>query len=152
MFKGGLSVYEPGPHRRKNDMSLRERSFMKLLVATALTAVLLGAAGSPAAAQTREPSQAMIHGQKLLDWCNSREQHRRFSCGYYVMGAIDMLVNGELLQGRKDGPYAVCPPPGKTPEELVTMVKHYIESHKDQRDKPGYEIVYAAMREAFPCK
>lgn len=123
---------------------------MKLLVASALAAALIGAA--PATAQTREPSQAMIHGQKLLDWCNAREQHRRFSCGYYVMGAIDMLVNGELLQGKKDGPYAVCPPAGKTPEELVTMVKHYIETHKDQRDKPGYELVYAAMREAYPCK
>lgn len=123
---------------------------MKLIVASALAAALIGAA--PATAQTREPSQAMIHGQKLLDWCNAREQHRRFSCGYYVMGAIDMLVNGELLQGKKDGPHAVCPPAGKTPEELVTLVKHYIESHKDQRDKPGYELVYAAMREAYPCK
>ena len=125
---------------------------MKLLVATALAAALLGSAGLPASAQTRAPYPAMIHGQKLLDWCNSREQHRRFSCGYYVMGAIDMLVNGELLQGKKDGPYAVCPPDGKTPEELVTTVKHYIESHNDQRDKPGYELVYAAMREAYPCK
>lgn len=138
-------------------MSLRERSVMKVLVASTITAALLGAAFlgaaiSPATAQSREPSQAMIHGQKLLDYCNSREQHRRFSCGYYVMGAIDMLVNGELLQGKKDGPYAVCPPAGKTPEELVTMVKHYIETHKDQRDKPGYELVYAAMREAYPCK
>ena len=69
---------------------------MKALFATALTAALLGTI--PAAAQTREPSQAMIHGQKLLDWCNSREQYRRVSCGYYVMGAVDMLVNGELLK------------------------------------------------------
>lgn len=125
---------------------------MKLFLASALAASLLCAAAAPAAAQTREPYPAMIHGQKLLDWCNAREQHRRFSCGYYVMGAIDMLVNGELLQGRKDGPYAVCPPAGKTPEELVATVKHYIESHKDQRERPGYELVYAAMRDAYPCR
>jgi hypothetical protein len=102
-------------------------------------------------AQAREPFPAMIHGQKLLDYCNAREQHRRFSCGYYVMGAIDMLFNGEVVRGAKDGPFAVCPPAGKTAEELVSVVRHYIEAHKDERSKPGYELVYAAMHDAYPC-
>jgi hypothetical protein len=50
---------------------------MKLIVASAHAPALIGAA--PATAQTREPSQAMNHGQKLLDGCNAREQHRRVS-------------------------------------------------------------------------
>jgi hypothetical protein len=99
----------------------------------------------------RDPYPPMINGQKLLEFCNAREQHRRFSCGYYVMGAVDMLVNGEVVRGAMDGPFAVCPPPGKTPEELVSVVRHYNENHKEARDKPGYELVYAAIREAFPC-
>jgi hypothetical protein len=104
-------------------------------------------------ALARDPYPPMINGQKLLDYCNSREQHRRFSCGYYVMGAVDLLINNERLFGTEaSGKYAVCPPPGKTPEELVTMVKHYIENHPADRERPGYELAFAAMREAFPCK
>jgi hypothetical protein len=103
-------------------------------------------------ADARELYPAMIHGQKLLDYCSAREQHRRFSCGYYIMGAVDMLFNAEVLGGAKNGPFAVCPPAGKTPEELVSVVRHYLESHKDERGKPGYELVFAAMRDAYPCK
>jgi hypothetical protein len=115
-----------------------------------LTILILTVAISPAVARDAYP--AMINGQKLLDYCNSREQQRRFSCGYYVMGAVDLLINNErLLSPGQDAKFAVCPPAGKTPEELVTVVKHYIENHPDDREKPGYELTFAAMREAFPC-
>jgi hypothetical protein len=30
-------------------------------------------------------------------------------------------------------------------------VKHYIEKQAD-KTQPGYELTFAAMREAFPCK
>lgn len=116
-----------------------------------LTLACLAALAAPA--QARDAFPPMINGQKLLDYCNSREQHRRFSCGYYVMGAVDFLLNNErLLKPGDDGKFAVCPPQGKTPEELVTVVRHYIENHPADREKPGYELAFAAMREAFPCK
>lgn len=115
-------------------------------VALALFAATTGSAAA------RTPYPPMLNGQKLLDYCNAREQHRRFSCGYYVMGVIDLLFNPEPPAGAADATPAVCPPSGKTPEELVTLVKHYIEGRPAERDKPGYALVVAAMREAFPCK
>jgi hypothetical protein len=121
--------------------------------ATFAALALLAATMAPVTPSlARDAYPPMINGQKLLDYCNAREQHRRFSCGYYIMGAIDFLVNNErLLRPGDESKFAVCPPAGKTPEELVTVVKHYIEKQAD-KTQPGYELTFAAMREAFPCK
>lgn len=117
---------------------------------TRLAAFLIALAlAAPALAQSAYPP--MLTGQKLSELCGARDQAKRFSCGYYVMGAIDTQLNNASLFG-DNAKSKLCPPPNKTPEELVVVVRAYMEKHPDQLGRPAYELTWDALRGEFACR
>ena len=103
-------------------------------------------------AEAREVYPPMLTGQKLHELCGARDQTKRFSCGYYVMGAIDTQLNNAELFGENERRTKLCPPADKTPEELVALVRAYLEQHPDERSKPAFVLTWDALRTEFACK
>jgi hypothetical protein len=74
-------------------------------------------------------------------------------CGGFILGIANVL--NILGHDYKHGPphrFAICLPPGGTPEQLVNVVMKYLRDNPATTNESGAVLVMVALKIAFPCQ
>lgn len=71
-------------------------------------------------------------------------------CSGYVSGFIDgMVVSGPF----KGGPSLIClPPSGVDTEQVIRVYVKYLRERPERLHQSGRVLLYASLRNAYPCK
>jgi hypothetical protein len=67
----------------------------------------------------------------------------------YVAGVFDL---GETLISRWVFEKRVCPPDDVSRNQLVTIVRKYMDDHPEQMDFAAAGLIYDSLVEAYPCE
>jgi len=96
-------------------------------------------------------SAAEIDGNLLLQDCNEATASFGFGyCAGYVAG-VAHLVSVESYEGSTYF-WKSCPPKAATTEQLVDVVKKFLNEHPEDRHRPALLLVLKALSNAFPCQ
>lgn len=101
-------------------------------------------------------------GTQMLDLCDSGVKtmggevissggsEKALYCSGYVSGFIDgMVVSGPF----KGGPSLIClPRSGVDTEHVIRVYVKYLRERPERLDQSGRVLLYASLRNAFPCK
>lgn len=86
-----------------------------------------------------------VTGQDLLTVCDPEGAW----CSGYVMGSVDMhnmlALNGDVTP-------LFCLPLKVTAAQWRLVTLKYLKAHPEQLHWPGVLLVFAALKDAFPCK
>lgn len=130
------------------------RMVLALAAASMAAGALLAGAGPAAAAQS---DREYFTGETLYQFCAAGPADpdfaaRKATCRGYVLGASDGLQAG---QGSAPiaGPAraaAVCLPDIDA-SQMVETVSRYLTEHPETRRYAGPDLVYMALKAAYPC-
>lgn len=134
---------------------------MRRIERTGKFTLLCMAAGSILAISSciaeKAKSQTMIpgaSGNAMVRWCSpppSTDQTVAFlavgGCMGYLTAVLDMLGSGVEVGGRR-----ACVPPGVDQNQMVDLVKGYIQEHPESRHLPAYVLISRAFSVHFPCR
>jgi len=101
-------------------------------------------------------------GSQMLDLCDSSVRtiggevvsrggsQKALYCSGYVSGFIDgMVVSGPF----KGGPSLIClPRSGVDTEQVIRVYVKYLRERPERLEQSGRVLLYASLRNAFPCK
>jgi len=94
-------------------------------------------------------SQAVFDGYGLVSICQSSEIIDVSGCAGYVAAAADMhevfVANGVMAE-------LWCAPVGVSADELMQVVRIYLDSQSVKLDAAAGTLVAEAFMEAFPCE
>lgn len=129
------------------------RMVLALMAASVATGAALAGAGAAAAPSDRE----FFNGEALYQRCSAGPADpdfaaRKAACRGYVLGVSDGLQAG---QGASPiaGPSrsaAICLPDIDS-DQMVETVSRYLREHPDSRRYAGPDLVYMALKAAYPC-
>ena len=111
--------------------------------------VLLAASAASAAPSDRE----FYSGATLYQRCASAEPAMHGACRAYVLGVSDALQAGQGA-APVTGPSraaAVCLAEDSSPDQLLQRVAAYLENHSEMRALAAADLVYLALKDAYPC-
>ncbi|WP_394706093.1 Rap1a/Tai family immunity protein [uncultured Cohaesibacter sp.] len=109
-----------------------------------------------------------VTGNQLLSICQFKDTDSQLTCNYFVAGNVDGLFTGAILvlmQADNNSSttaqlnaiaaqlIGICGPEnGATYEQYKDIVVKYLFSHPELRHTSAKVLIYAALREAFPCR
>ncbi len=107
-------------------------------------------------AATEESTPIFLRGQTLLAWCEQwgnagRPTTEAAMCAAYVQGAADAAEFYDSLLGLAGQGRVSCPPEGVTYEQLLRVVRKFLQDHPERLHENRTGLVVAALRTAFPC-
>jgi Ssp1 endopeptidase immunity protein Rap1a len=128
----------------------------------ALVSLLL--AGQPASGD----GLSVLTGAGLLERCERGDDRSDAGCLHYVGGAVDGIAAYEALlrvvsaherqsakkDGREEFPTlkpTICIPSDATYGQHVRIVTKFLRDHPQRLHERRFDLVMAAMAEAFPC-
>ena len=123
-----------------------------LLIAVAmLVAVSATAETETEQAQPEFPQQQTA--RDLLTACASSTisnlgRARRKYCAGFVSGVEEAIRFKSQLLGADT---RICPASGITAQQFADAYIKYANTHPKELDKPAVEVVFAALKQAYPC-
>jgi hypothetical protein len=90
-------------------------------------------------------------GNKLYSDCTSREGdfYGKASCLNFILGSFDAIY---YLQNEGHMNRGTCPPDNIVGGQLVDIVTSYLRSNPAYRSSAAFELTFAALVLAFPCR
>ncbi|MEX0279242.1 MAG: Rap1a/Tai family immunity protein [Ruegeria sp.] len=108
-----------------------------------------------------------ITGNDLLEACSANGNPiMATACSFYAISALDNLKWGAFIANRnhlKSSVSAIemdmmtraelryCDPTGVTHQQIVEIVRSYLEQNPETRDNSAANLIHLAFIEAFPC-
>jgi hypothetical protein len=92
-------------------------------------------------------------GNELLGLCKAQETSPTYysdssQCLGYIVGVADAMLD---LSQSMPPPGFVCIPGNVTVQQTVDIAVRYIDEHPQQRHLRGAQLVWGAIKVAFPC-
>jgi hypothetical protein len=125
----------------------------RIILALILAAGLAGASSAAAVSADQE----FQTGETLYQKCSAGPAaadfaDRRSSCKGYVLGVFDTLQANQSSApvSGPPRPPMICLPDVDA-DQVVETVTRYLADHADQRRSSAPDLVYMALRAAYPC-
>lgn len=129
------------------------RMVLALMAASVATGAALAGASASAAPGDRE----FYNGEALYQRCSAGPADpdftaRKAACRGYVLGVSDGLQAGQGSAPIAGPPRAaaICLPDIDS-DQMVETVARYLREHPDSRRYAGPDLVYMALKAAYPC-
>src|SRR5689334_12618645 len=124
---------------------------------TVLMLSLLAGAGLAGAAAAAPVDREFYTGDTLYQRCSAGPADtdfsaRRGACRGYILGVSDTLQTNQT-ENPVSGPTraaAVCLPDVDA-DQVVETVTHYLNDHADQRRYAAADVIFMALKSAYPC-
>jgi len=91
---------------------------------------------------------AFFNGEELYSYLTSDDDLQRMGARGYIAGVVDLHV---VMVASYSAARLFCRPGGLTRERTREIVKDYLESHPESRQRFAAEVVARALGEAYPC-
>ena len=86
-------------------------------------------------------------GNELWNMCTSKDVLEYGFCYGYVIAIAEAERHPDGLYGLRN-----CLPADSTRQQLVDVVKRWLDLHPAQRQYPASALIVGVLAEAFPCK
>jgi hypothetical protein len=90
----------------------------------------------------------MTSGKSLLELCTVADTGWRAMCSAYIAGVASGATSQALLLGRS--PF-FCAPANLSNQEFTVATVKYLRDHPTKLHLDATPLIFAALREAFPC-
>lgn len=130
------------------------RTILALMAASVAAGATLAGAGAATAAQS---DREFFTGEALYQRCSAGPADpdfaaRKAACRGYVLGVSDALQAGQGSAPIAGPPRAaaVCLPDIDA-DQMVETVSRYLTEHAESRRYAGPDLIYMALKAAYPC-
>lgn len=118
-------------------------------------------------------SNTQTTGNALKEWCEDPEEVFQALCAVYIEGVRGGLEYGaistyldfisrivfelseqtysEVKALRTSDLLGICQPAGVTGDQIIDVVKKFLEENPERRHEDASALVYSALFDAFPC-
>lgn len=126
---------------------------MRSLLIAVTMLVALGVAAETETDQVQPEFPQQQTARDLLTACASSTisnlgRARRKYCAGFVSGVEEAIRFKSQLLGVDN---RICPASGITAQQFADAYLKYSNSHPKDLDKPAVEVVFAALKQAYPC-
>jgi hypothetical protein len=97
------------------------------------------------AVSTKARADRLVDGNRLYELCTPNSRSSEF-CDDYVLSVADALMVGRV------GGWTACIPNSVTGNQVVDVVKRFLEAHPAKRRSAAFGLVAEALAEGFPCE